>query len=265
VDIDWMRVKDVSETAAAIVAIYGSLYVLGRLLIRAWRRTVGRRRQQSQLLDQLACGEPIERVNTWLGLPVSSSGDGYTYDLPGCWVFITEAEGVVESFAITIRDSRMYYRTRLLTAGMYDLKLGRSTFGDTGLGKESGYMWIGARRMGARVSISGANPSLYQEFSFGFNDAGIGDIVDLTDDERQAGWQVSPETTINTLRVAHPFLSSSRQEALNREVQPVGVDLDVIRLRVAKDLFRLRRPSLASRLRSRLRSKARRSIGRSRS
>ncbi|TCO37334.1 hypothetical protein EV646_12412 [Kribbella antiqua] len=260
--IDWTQVRDVSETIAAIVAIYGSLYVLGRLTIRAWRRTVGRRRQQSQLLDQLACGEPIERVNTWLGLPVSSSGDGYTYDLPGCWVFITEAEGVVESFAITIRDSRMYYRTRLLTAGMYDLKLGRSTFGDIGLGKESGYTWIGARRMGARVLISGANPSLYQEFSFAFNDAGIGYIADLTDDERQAGWQVSPETTINTLRVVHPFLSSSRQEALNRDVQPVGVDLDVIRLRVAKDVIRFRETSLTSRVRALLRRK-RRSVGRS--
>lgn len=234
----WDQVKSVWEIVATVLAILAFLLVIWRTLRRGWRYTFGARRSQSRVLDRLACGEPIERVNSWLGVPVFSNGDSHTYELPGAWVHISESDGVVDSFAITITSRRFHYRTPTLTFGLYDVKLGKSTFGDLDLEGQSGRTWSGAHRYGADVRLWGGNPGMYQDYWFAHNDAGCGKAP-ARDEPR-----IAPVVTINTMRVGIPYISQERLAEFESELV-VGVEYDSIRLRLARrydrPLYRFRR------------------------
>lgn len=241
-NIDWQRVQAAAETAAALLAVAGSVYVVFRLIRGWWRQSIGLRRAQARVLDRLACGEPVERVNTWLGLPVSSSERGHTYELPGAWVHITVEGDAVESFAITIRHSRLFYRTERLTFGMFNVKLGQDTFGAANISDGGGVTWIGARRMGAHIGpVYGGNPFMYQNYWIGYNDAGAGDVLPCRQHELDAGRTISAETTINTLRVGKYGINETRLKEFARENEPVGVDYDWIRVRLTDEAATARR------------------------
>ena len=218
-----MSLKDWLETIAALVVVLGVPVIAWRPGKEWWERTWGARRAQSRLLDRLAHGEPIERVNQWLGLPVHTKGEAHVYELRGAWVQIIEREGAVESFAITIADRRYWYDAGLLTGGFLNVQLGRSSF----VGSD-GYYWMGARREGYVTGGMGGNPSEYQGYYLAFNDAGCG-YLGASDDGVHL--RNPADTTINTLMVTGPFVDIGDVRERFGVGSSVGVDLDDIRIR----------------------------------
>lgn len=236
IDVPWLRVKDILEGTAALIVILGVPPIAARNVARMWRRSVfGRRRAQARLLDQLACGEPIARVETWLGFAVVTEGDTHTYELPGAWVQVTEIDGVVASFSVTVRSSKMWYDTSRLTVGNLRLRLGRSTFSHIdphGTVPDSAYA-EGNRRVGYAQLYYFGNPGHYQGYVVGYNIIGAGDISAGYSDAREADAvgqaAAMAGTTVNTLVVYGPQSApQSPPDAF------VGVEGDQIRLRVGR-------------------------------
>ncbi|WP_405058612.1 hypothetical protein OG474_38610 [Kribbella sp. NBC_01505] len=231
-----MQVKDILEGTAALIVILGVPPIAAKNVARMWRRsTFGRRRAQARLLDQLACGEPITRVETWLGFAVVAEGDTRTYELPGAWVQVTEANEVVASFSVTIRSSRMWYDASRLTVGNLPIRLGRSTFSDIdprGTAPDSAYA-EGNRRVGYVQSYYFGNPGHYQAYVVGYNIIGAGGVSAGYSDAREADAAAQAVamagTTVNTLVVYGP------QTAPPAPLDAfVGVEGDHIRLRLGR-------------------------------
>jgi hypothetical protein len=120
-----------SSAAAVIVAVWG----LWKLVRRRWEKTVGRRKAQTKILDQLACTVSMAFVEKLLGPPRFIIGDDPSseercYRLPGCWIEIVPRGNAVERFSITITDPKMWYRTDGVTLGTIHVRLGVDTFAE---------------------------------------------------------------------------------------------------------------------------------------
>ncbi|WP_328334028.1 hypothetical protein OHA70_18105 [Kribbella sp. NBC_00382] len=207
-----------------------------RSITRGWRNSIGSARAQSQLLDRLACGESIDRVNSWLGLPVHSTTDRlHTYELPGAWVHIAAGHGVVTAFAITIRSPRMAYATSRRTAGRLNVKLGQSTFGALArqLPVQEEKYEEGARRFGYSQMYYFGSPGHYQHYVLAHNQAGCGDLgggLHLAGADDPGKLSGLATTTVNTLMVYAPHLAPPKELS-----GFAGVDVDLIRVRMPLD------------------------------
>jgi hypothetical protein len=233
INVPWMRVKDVLEAVAALIVILGVPPLAWRSIARGWRNTIGRARAQSQLLDRLACGESLDRVNSWLGLPVHSTTDHlHTYELPGAWIHIAAGHGVVTAFAVTIRSPRMAYVTTRLTVGRLRVKLGQTAFGalPKQLGMQDEKYEEGARRFGYSQLYYFGNPGHYQHYVLAYNQAGCGDLgagLHLDGPDKPGKLSALARTTINTLLVYAPHLAPPLELS-----GFAGVDVDLIRVRM---------------------------------
>lgn len=235
ITIDWTRVKDVLEAVAALIVILGVPPIAAKQVAQLWRTWFAPRRAQARVLDRLCCGEPMASVNSWLGSPVLSRGSVHTYELPGAWVQIVEADGVVLSFAVTIRKKRLHYNAAKLTVGNLRVELGRSTFGAINSRDDAPEVAYaeGNRRVGYAQRYYFGNPGHYQHYVLAFNTAGAGDLTATgsamaAEPEDSRKMAIQAHTTVNTLMVYGPA---------TRAIPPlegfIGVEPDEVRLRLA--------------------------------
>lgn len=163
----------IGASAAAIVA---ALWASWKLAVRIWDATVGRRRAQTAILDQLACTTSQAFVENLLGLPRFVLGDECLYRLPGAWVTIRFKDAAVYMLSFTITDPRMWYRTNRITLETIDVRLGRDTFADVrSPGHIGEHSWALPRECGyfRHFHFGGAGGG-HQHFWLSFNSVGAG-------------------------------------------------------------------------------------------
>lgn len=132
------------SAAGLIGAAWGAAFVVRRW----WNRTVGRRRAQAEILDQLCCTSSMAFVESKLGVPqfITHPDDceERVYRLPGAWIIVHPVAGAVRWFSITITDPDMYYDIGPTTLGNVPIRLGVDTFADAPSSDHES-MQIGAR------------------------------------------------------------------------------------------------------------------------
>ena len=167
------------SAAAAAVALIAAFWAFRVVVRRWWNRSVGRRRAQSAILDQIVCTSSLEFVESLLGAPqFIRHDDEYEqriYRLPGSWVTVEPVDGAVRAFTITITDPNMYYETKGMTFGVVDVRLGMDTF-DKATRSADEELAIGARHATYKRHYPSNNPSGFQEFWLAHNQVGAGHI-----------------------------------------------------------------------------------------
>jgi hypothetical protein len=222
---------------ASAASVLAALWGVRRAVNGIWRRTLGRRRAQAQVLHQLACGSSVAFVDELLGTPLflgDEMGMTYrTYPLKGAWVQINVVSEAVHSFSITITDSSMHYPTKRLTFGSLDVRLGKDSFTRVQEVPQNEWCWIGARRMGYHQHFYFGNPAGYQNYWLSCNDEGAGSLSPLADNFSTKGYVIKrtpkefeAETTVNTLTVGPPL--SDPAPLMSRSV--LGPDHDQVRV-----------------------------------
>ncbi|WP_139329736.1 ETEC_3214 domain-containing protein [Mycobacterium sp. IS-2888] len=212
---------------AATAALLSASWGIVKLIATLYRRTVGRRRAQAKLLDQLACSSSVDYIESLLGvaqfITTEDGREQRTYHLPGAWVMVELADNVVIAFSITITSRRMYYNIKRLTFGFLDLNLGKSKFSGPDIGYRGERLWIGAYRIGYLRAYYYARQGGYQHYWLSYNMAGAGSLTTArnTPSLVETGVFVSAAThqpsqfdvknpidasgiTVNTLTVLHP-------------------------------------------------------------
>ena len=242
---------------AATFAILIALLSLGRWAVRRWQTTIGLRRTQTVLLNQLACGATAASVNALFGEPKFVRDiDGRierTYRLVGVWVAVEFQQGVdsergspVVAFSITVTDRRQWFDTRKLSTGHLAVRLGRDKIGSAPRAQDV-WFWTGANRYGYLQHFYFGNPGGYQNFWLSHNKAGCGlppsEFVHFHSgkysDSAASRYHVGePNTlnesdvsdiTVNTLTVLGPNRDSHIEaEFFDREV--LGVEDAIVRL-----------------------------------
>lgn len=206
----------IGASGAAVVGALWGLWILAR---RGWDRTVGRRRAQAAILDQLACTVSQAYVENLLGAPKIIIGTQHFYELPGAWVGIEFKDAAVHILSITITDAKMWYRIGGITLGTFDVRLGVDTFaqlvtpvvkGDLHDGEE---LWRGLKEAGYwRHYHFGGAGGAHQHFWLSFNSVGAG-TFDSNADPYMSGSAgrhggTAPDATkitANTLAVLSPW------------------------------------------------------------
>lgn len=167
------------QFGAATVAVVGGAAAAYRFGARRWRQTIGRRRAQAEILDQLCCTSSVAFVESKLGVPQFIRHDGgyeqRFYRLPGAWITIEPIDDAVRAFTITITDAGMYYETKGLTFGVVDVRLGVDTFANTRCW-DAAELAIGARHATYVQHYGANNPSGFQEYWLAHNMTGAGQI-----------------------------------------------------------------------------------------
>lgn len=243
--------------AAATASIFAALIGAGKFVVATWHKTIGLRRSQTKLLDQLACGVSARFIDELLGTPKfvhrRELTDERLYRLPGAWVAVDILEDSVIAFTITITEQQLRYSTENLTFGNTQLTLGRSRFGEVSselISRRSGQRrWIGARRYGYIQHFYFGNPGGYQHYWLSFNQCGYGiwdnfegayEYADGTYGESSDNAPNVAMLTINSLTVLGPRCPPTLlDDFMAREV--LGADEDIVRLDVS--FGRSRRPS----------------------
>lgn len=240
---DWSHWNDVLTVVLSASGIAGIAWAAIKFLWNPLFERLTRRRAQAELLDQLACGSSVDYVESLFGpaqfITYENERQQRTYHLPGAWVMTELKDGAVVAFSITVTKRRMYYNTKRLTFGYIKVKLGKSKFGDHGIGYDGERSWIGAYRVGYLRTYDFRRSGAYQRFWLSYNMAGVGSFgaVDRNTGEA-AHWyetgsfcedQNAPQChpaepgldasqcTINTLTVMHQD-SVSEAEFLARNV-----------------------------------------------
>ena len=183
---DWLPTA-LSSVDSAFAIIAGLLVVAGvviRLGIKGWRRTsFHRRRAQSEILDLLAIGRPLDVVESALGKPYLLSRqygrdnqlvEERIYRLPGAWVTVQAADGAVEVYSITITDAEMYYDTGPATFDIVSVRLGRDTFADAPTSDSESTQIYAHTATFVRFYDYGCNAAGGQYLWLAFNYAGAG-------------------------------------------------------------------------------------------
>jgi hypothetical protein len=136
-------------------------------------------RAQSAILDQIVCTSSLAFVESILGVPqFIRHDDGYEdriYRLSGAWVTVEPVDGAVRAFTITITDPDMYYKTKGMTFGVVDLRLGKDTF-DKAQRSPDEKLAIGARHATYVRHYQSNNPRGFQEYWLAHNVVGAGNI-----------------------------------------------------------------------------------------
>jgi len=244
-----------ASAAALLAAAWATL----RLVRQIWTKSVGRRRAQARILDQLACGSSRDYIENLLGVPqfTSKSGglDQNVHCLPGAWVMIELFEDEVVSYSITVRKKSMWYSTKRLMFGNMTVKLGKDTFEKAKppetLGERSLYVWRGARTEGTTEHLFFGNPGQYQCYWLSYNMAGAGQMNvsleggmnyrtgDYASDEylgeydfveKDAPCPDISNITVNTLTVLTPYEKAGAEKVDFMKRGFLGPDHDILRL-----------------------------------
>lgn len=180
VSFDLETLNNALSAGAAAAALLGVAWAVMRLIWAGGRNLFGRRLAQSKLLNQLACKSSAEYVESLLGpaqfMTYANDRQQRTYHLPGAWVMTELKDGAVVAFSITVTKRRMYFNTKRLTFGFIRVKLGKSKFGDHGIGYDGERSWIGAYRVGYLRTYDFRRSGAYQRFWLSYNMAGVGNF-----------------------------------------------------------------------------------------
>ncbi|TQC42619.1 hypothetical protein EEB14_47790 [Rhodococcus sp. WS4] len=228
----------IGASAAAVVA---ALWALWQLFRKSWERTVGGRRSQARILDQLACGSSLAFAEARLGVAqfVAQRAplEQRIYRLPGAWVLLEVSDDTVRSFSITITDPSMHYPTERLTFGRLAVELGKDTFTCAAPDFNGERLWIGARRMGYLRHYYFGNPGGYQNYWLSYNMSGAGTFPPGTRfasgdysaycDEDSTSTSDTSSIVVNTLTVVSPEWHAL-EHYMERDV--LGPDHDLVRL-----------------------------------
>lgn len=175
----WQAVATGVGAAAGGVTVLTALWAFRQVIRRRWDATVGRRRAQAGVLDQIVCTTSLEFVESLLGVPQFIRHDGdyeqRIYRLPGSWVTVEPVDGAVRVFTITITDPKMSYKTKGTTFGVVDVRLGKDTF-DKAAPSHSEEFSIGARHATFVRHYEANNPSGFQQYWLAYNQVGAGNI-----------------------------------------------------------------------------------------
>jgi hypothetical protein len=231
--LDWSHLDNVLSSIVAVTVLTGIGWAgirFGWNPLAAW---LGRRRAQSKLLDQLACGSSIAYVESLFGaaqfITYSDEREQRTYHLRGAWVMIEIADARVIAFSITITNRRMYYNTKRLTRGFIDINLGKDTFSEHEEHCDGEQFWMAAYRWGYARTYYIGRFGAYLRFILLHNMSGTGDLSSsesLPSGEINSGAfteAYAPFTltirangiTANTLTVIHPEAPSREFLARN--------------------------------------------------
>lgn len=165
----------IGASAAAMISAVWAIWQLGR---RAWNHTVGRRRAQAAILDQLACTVSRDYVEKLLGPPrfigrPDLHHEAHSYSLPGGWAVIEYDNDAVQLLSITITDSKMWYRTGGMTLGVIDVKLGYDSFAVASPRFDGQHVWIGNKQAGYHQHYChGGAGGNHQNFWLSYNAVG---------------------------------------------------------------------------------------------
>jgi hypothetical protein len=168
----------IGASAAAVIAALWAVWKLGN---RLWDLTLGRRRAQAALLDQVACTVSIVFIESILGVPLlithpygTTLREERTYRLPGAWVTVEPKDGAVQLFSITVTDPNMYYDITEMTSGVLNVKLGKDTFAHAGDLHDGEKLWILPGQRGYLRHYQLAKSSRHQHYWLSHNAAGAG-------------------------------------------------------------------------------------------
>jgi hypothetical protein len=163
---------------AAAATLLGVAWAVMKLIWAGGRAAFGRRRGQTRLLNQVACGSSLDFVESHCGMAqfisVEDGREQRTYRLQGGWLMIEVADNAVYAFSITITSRWMFFNTKRITFGQLNINLGRQKFGEHGTGYGGERLWIGARRVGYLRHYYFGNPGGYQNYFLSFNGSGVG-------------------------------------------------------------------------------------------
>lgn len=228
-------------TGAAAAAVIAAAWSVLQLTQQLWAKSVGRRRVQAKLLDQLTCGSSPEFIETLLGVAQFTSKEGElrqnTYCLPGAWVMVELKDDEVIAFSITIRNKRVWHSARRLTFGNISVKLGRDTFSK--VQPESLRIWLGAHTYGSLAHFYFGNPGQYQNYWLSHNMAGAGTMtIDLKGGDFVSGEygtvnRPAPDMSgvvINTLTILSPSEKGWAAKAKFMDRLVLGPHHDSLRL-----------------------------------
>jgi hypothetical protein len=242
--------------AASAVAVIAAVRAFEGLARRWWRRSLGARRHQQALIDQLVCLESMAYVRQFLGEPVFTQpllgGRELLYRLPGSWVWILSVNDSVMAFGVTVTKRRMFVRTDWMSAGQLKLKLGRSTFGTMKATSEasSARFVMGARNAWYDEEYyfgNPGNPGNHLTYVVSYNDLGAAGGDGFVDHRGASLRQFSngnfsgfpyeatdekqprpPGLTANTIAVIGPEIALSDLVAAT-QYRPLGAQYDVVR------------------------------------
>ncbi|GAB20708.1 hypothetical protein GOEFS_124_00400 [Gordonia effusa NBRC 100432] len=237
---------------ASTFVVLTTLLAISKWLTQRWQGTVGARRRQSYILNQLVCGATAQSVNALLGEPkfIRKIDNRFerTFRLDGAWVTVEFEENPengapVVAFSITVTDRRHWFDTGILTGGFLDIRLGE----DTAIGcpeSQSEWLWFGASRgPGYLRHHYFGNPGGYQNYWLSHNDAGCGDFASYsvgfktgqysTHDNKPSvppNYQdIVTAVTVNTLTVLGPMRAPNVEEQFFQR-DMLGVERTVVRL-----------------------------------
>lgn len=210
-------ISDGLQFSAAMVAVFGGAGALYKYAAHHWRQTIGRRRTQADILDQLCCTSSLEFIESKLGAPqfitYHFGREERIYRLPGAWVIVHAVAGAVHWFSITITDPAMYYEIGPTTLGNLPIQLGVTTFAEAPSSDHESVQ-IGARDATfVRYYDYGCTARGGQAYWLAYNSVGCGEFSDSgrygTGTYASSGIQygTSPDTsgiTANTLTVMSP-------------------------------------------------------------
>lgn len=252
---------------AATVALLSATWGIVKLVATLYRRTVGRRRAQAKLLDQLACSSSVDYVESLLGvaqfITTQDGREQRTYHLPGAWVMIELEENVVIAFSITVTSRWMHYNAKRLTFGFLDVKLGKDRFSRPNeIGYHGEILWIGASRLGYLRAHDFHKSGGYQRYWLSYNMCGAGRLIASPDiphfigtgvyanQSESTGFDLKNPTdasgiSVNTLTILHP------EGPLNDFYKRHILGPDEARVKLARTVRPPLYPSLRTRFRAR--------------
>ncbi|WP_131807619.1 ETEC_3214 domain-containing protein [Mycolicibacterium wolinskyi] len=243
--LDWSKSDNVLSSIVGVTVLAGIAWAAIRYIFNPLAACLGRRRAQSKLLDQLACGCSVAYVESLLGASMftgrlANDRETRTYRLPGAWVIIEIRKGAVFSYSITITNAKMHYNTRQLTFGCLDVDLGRDKFKPPEQYCEGEHYWVAVRlRHGYERYYNFREAGEMQHYWLSHNAAGVGEFGFLAGypdiarglyrsvhDQSQADPIDSTAVTVNTLSVTTP-------EVLSSDLPHAYVAIDEAQIRLA--------------------------------
>lgn len=245
--LDWSHLDNVLSSIVAVTVLTGIGWAAIRFGLNPLAARLARRRAQSKLLDQLACGSSIAYVDSLFGaaqfITYSNQREQRTYRLPGAWVMIEIADARVIAFSITITNRRMHYNTKRLTHSFVDINLGKDAFNEHEKYCDGEQYWMAAYRWGYARTYYVGRPGAYLRFVLSHNMSGAGNLSSsksLPSGEIYSGaftqtgdpFALAIRTngiTANTLTVIHPEAPS--RELLDRNIH--GPDESHLRMATA--------------------------------
>ncbi|GAA2794965.1 ETEC_3214 domain-containing protein [Mycolicibacterium pallens] len=231
--LDWSQLNNVVSSIVGVLGLTGIAWATIRFGLNPLAAWLGRRRAQSKLLDQLACGSSVAFVESLFGaaqfITYENEREQRTYHLRGAWVMIEIADARVIAFSITITNRRIYYNTKRLTRGFIDMNLGRDTFSEQEKFCDGEQYWMAAYRWGYARTYYLGRPGAYLRFIVSHNMSGTGDLsssTSLPSGEIKSGafsenyepfrlTVPATDVTANTLTVIHPEAPSREFLARN--------------------------------------------------